>query len=199
MLSSMFTHTGKTRGKYLPTFFYTRETDPGWLLCCFFGGGSHRDQSVIISRREQGGGGPEVGGITHPQNQGKGEAANPQLTGAPGIWTLDLWIWNPALYPSVLFQASFALRLLIVSCAGSRLIQQGQQLHHQLAAVSWRRHVTARARFSLQLLLERTRQPVAFEGWGLFTVQKATMLSLFGFVLTYCVILIQMQVHWRTV
>ena len=44
----------------------------------------------------------------------------------------------------------------------------------------------------LQLLLEQMRKPPAFTGWGLFTVEKATSLSLLAFVLTYLVIMMQM-------
>ena len=92
------------------------------------------------------------------------------------------------------FHAVTTLRLMIVSCAGSRLIQKGKQLHQTLAAVRWQAPVSSSARFNLQLLLEQTRQPLAFDGWGLFTVQKSNMVALFSFVLTYFVILIQMRV-----
>ena len=85
------------------------------------------------------------------------------------------------------------LRLLIVCCAGSRLIQQGEQLHAALVDADWSEaELSPAARLSLHLLLEKTRQPAAFHGWGLFAAQKTTMLSMLGFVLTYSVILMQM-------
>ena len=97
-------------------------------------------------------------------------------------------------YGFAIFTLVMVIRLLILSSTGSRLIQQGQQLHDTLAAVRWPRGVTTSARFSFQMLLERTRTPIAFEGWGLVTVQKGTMLSIFSFVLTYFVIMVQMKV-----
>ena len=94
---------------------------------------------------------------------------------------------------SLAFVALMLLRLLMVSCAGSRLIRQGELLHAALADAGWSEgDLPPSARLSLQLLLERTRRPAAFHGWGLFTAHKATMLSMLGFVLTYTVILMQM-------
>ena len=91
------------------------------------------------------------------------------------------------------YVALMLLRLLIVCCAGSRLIQQGEQLHAALVDADWSEaQLSPAARLSLHLLLEKTRQPAAFHGWGLFTAQKTTMLSMLGFVLTYSVILMQM-------
>ena len=94
---------------------------------------------------------------------------------------------------SMAYVALMLLRLLIVCCAGSRLIQQGERLHAALVDADWSEaELSAAARLSLHLLLERTRQPPTFHGWGLFTAQKTTMLSMLGFVLTYSVILMQM-------
>ena len=96
----------------------------------------------------------------------------------------------------MVYVTQMLLRLLMVSCAGSRLIQQGELLHAALADASWSEgELSPAARLSLQLLLERTRQPPALHGWGLFTAQKTTMLSMLGFILTYTVILMQM-VRW---
>ena len=89
---------------------------------------------------------------------------------------------------------AMVLRVLIVSFSGSQLIEQGEHLHQTLAEVRWPAAVPASLRFSMQLLLEQTRQPLHFDGWGLFTVQKSNMLALFSFVLTYFVILVQMKV-----
>ena len=87
------------------------------------------------------------------------------------------------------------LRVVIVSYAGSRLVQQGQRLHEALAEVSWPADgSSSAARFSLQLMLEQTRRPAAIRGCDLFTAQNSTMLSLLGFVLTYFVIMVQMEV-----
>ena len=90
--------------------------------------------------------------------------------------------------------AATTLRMVMTACAGSRLIERGERLHQTLAEVRWPAAVPASVRFSMQLMLEQTRQPLGFDGWGLFTVQKSNMLALFSFVLTYFVILVQMQV-----
>ena len=99
---------------------------------------------------------------------------------------------NPSTH--VVFLGSLVVRLGVVSCAGSRLLQAGRRLHEALAAVRWSAHVPAAARLQLLQLLERSRQPPALDAWGLFTIQKGTVLSLFSFVLTYYVILLQMKV-----
>ncbi|KAF0292518.1 hypothetical protein FJT64_009506 [Amphibalanus amphitrite] len=92
--------------------------------------------------------------------------------------------------------ASMVLRLLIVSCAGTRLIQQGRQLHDQLAAgqLAPPRSRRARASASSSCWSGAVSRPRCTAG-SCSPVQKDAMLSLFGFVLTYIVILIQMQVR----
>ena len=101
--------------------------------------------------------------------------------GAGSVWTYLAYI------------ALMLLRLLNVSCAGSRLTEQGQRLHAALADASWQeRQLTPAQLLTLQLLLERSRRPAALHGWGLFNAEKTTVLSILGFVLTYIVILIQM-------
>ena len=97
-------------------------------------------------------------------------------------------------YGFAIFTLAVVVRLMIISSAGSRLIEEGQRLHDTLAAVRSHRGMTSAARFSLQMLVEQTRTPIAFEGWGLLTVQKGTVLSLFSFALTYFVIMMQMKV-----
>ena len=97
-------------------------------------------------------------------------------------------------YGFAVFTLVMVLRLIMVSSSGSKLIQKGQQLHNTLTAARWPGGVTSSARFSFQMLLERTRTPIAFEGWDLVTVKKGTMLSLFSFALTYFVIMVQMKV-----
>ncbi|KAF0292786.1 hypothetical protein FJT64_000172 [Amphibalanus amphitrite] len=101
----------------------------------------------------------------------------------------------PHLVGFLTFTLGMVLRVLVLSCSGSRLIESGERLHQTLAGLRWPAAASPAARFQLQLLLEQTRQPPALDGWGLFTVQKSNMLALFSFVLTYIVILIQMQVE----
>ena len=48
------------------------------------------------------------------------------------------------LYSPALFLAALLLRLLAVSCAGSRLLERGQQLHQTLAAAGWSGQLPAR-------------------------------------------------------
>ena len=98
------------------------------------------------------------------------------------------------IYGFAIFTLAVVVRLVIVSSAGSRLMEQGQRLHLALVAVRWPSGASSGIRFQLQMILEHTRMPIAFEGWGLLTVQKGTMLSLFSFVLTYFVIMVQMKV-----
>ncbi|KAF0303176.1 hypothetical protein FJT64_002907 [Amphibalanus amphitrite] len=93
------------------------------------------------------------------------------------------------------YTLSMVLRLVLVSWAGSWLIERGEQLQQTLARLRWPASASPAARFQLQQLMEQTRQPPAFHGWGLFTVQKTNMVALFSFVLTYFVILLQMQVR----
>ena len=87
-----------------------------------------------------------------------------------------------------------ALRLMVVSCAGSRLLRSGHRLRQTLSELRWPVHTSAAARDALHLLLEQTRRPAAFDVWDLFTMQKKNVLSLFSFVLTYFVIMLQMNV-----
>ena len=112
--------------------------------------------------------------------------------------SLDYWDTASHIAESAglaLFLPTLALRLLVISSAGSRLTRHQQQLHAQLAAVSWpAAAASTAARFQLQLLLELTREEITFHGWGLFSTQKGTLVSLLGFVLTYVVILVQMNV-----
>ncbi|KAF0307162.1 hypothetical protein FJT64_021444 [Amphibalanus amphitrite] len=89
---------------------------------------------------------------------------------------------------------SATLRLLTASCAGSRLLSSGQQLHQTLTEAGWPDQTPQTGRLALHLLLERTRRPPAFDVWGLFVVEKRNILSLLSFVLTYFVIMMQMNV-----
>ena len=86
------------------------------------------------------------------------------------------------------------LQLYVISWAGSRVVQRGRLLHRTLAEARWPAALSPAARFSAQLLLEQTRQPASFDGCGVFVVQKANLLSLLGFVLTYFIIMLQMEV-----
>ena len=87
------------------------------------------------------------------------------------------------------------LELLLISFAGGRLIQQGRRLHETLASAGCSAPLpSAGARLSLQMLLELTRRPICFDGCGMFVVQKANLLSLLSFVLTYFIIMLQMGV-----
>ena len=92
-----------------------------------------------------------------------------------------------------LFLLLSVLQLVLVSVSGSRLADRGQQLHAALTTVRWAGRVTPEAQLALQLLLAHTRQPIGFDGWGLFTTHKTTMQSLLGFVLTYFIIMIQLH------
>ena len=89
------------------------------------------------------------------------------------------------------------VRLALVSVSGSRLAERSRQLHSAVAAVRWSGPVTAETRLLLQLLLAQTRQPLGFDGWGLFVTHKQTMQSLLGFVLTYFIIMVQMSAPSR--
>ena len=93
-----------------------------------------------------------------------------------------------------LFLLLEVVRLAAVAAAGSRLGEQSQRLHDTLAGSRWSAGVSSEDRFTLQMLLELTRQPPVFDGWGLFTVHKPTVLSLFGFVLTYFFIMLQLNI-----
>ncbi|KAF0298819.1 hypothetical protein FJT64_003819 [Amphibalanus amphitrite] len=86
------------------------------------------------------------------------------------------------------------LQLLLVSWAGSRATERGWRLHRALAEARWPPALSPAARFCVQQLLEQTRRPATFDGCGVFIVQKANLLSLLGFVLTYFIIMLQMRV-----
>ena len=98
------------------------------------------------------------------------------------------------IYGFATFTLMAVFRLMLVSASGSGLMQRGQQLHQTLTFAHWPEDMSGREKFLLQMLAEQTRTPIAFEGWGLLTVQKGTMLTLFSFVLTYFVIMVQMDV-----
>ena len=80
----------------------------------------------------------------------------------------------------------------MIADAGSRLIQQSEELRDVVAKKCWSARMSAAARAELQVLLEQTRTPLALDVWGLFSVQKSVMLSMLSFVLTYFVIMLQM-------
>ena len=86
--------------------------------------------------------------------------------------------------------------LAIVADAGSRLIQQSEELRDVVAKLCWSARMSAAARGELQMLLEQTRTPLTLDVWGLFSVQKSVLLSVLSFVLTYFVIMLQM-IRWR--
>ena len=92
----------------------------------------------------------------------------------------------------VVFLLMSALRLAAVSSAGSRLITSGEQLSTTLVGASWRGVPPTQLQFGFQMLVEQTRKPLAFDGYGIFVPQKQTMLSLMSFILTYFVIMVQL-------
>ena len=94
----------------------------------------------------------------------------------------------------VLFLVMGALRLAAACAAGSRLIAGGERLSTALATSRWPRGISLPVWITLQMLLEQTRRPLGFDGYGIFVTRKSTMLSLLGFVLTYFVIMVQMSV-----
>ncbi|KAF0301753.1 hypothetical protein FJT64_026014 [Amphibalanus amphitrite] len=94
----------------------------------------------------------------------------------------------------VMFLVTTVLRLAAVSATGSALVASGQRLSQALVGAPWPRHTTAAARFSVQMLVEQTRKPLNFDGYGIFVIQKTTMLTMLSFVLTYFVIMLQMKV-----
>ncbi|KAF0300404.1 hypothetical protein FJT64_003305 [Amphibalanus amphitrite] len=94
----------------------------------------------------------------------------------------------------LVFLLSMTARLAVVNCAGSRLLQSGRRLQEGLAALRWPARPTATARLQLRQMMEWSRQPPELDVWGLCTVQKSTVLSLFSFVLTYYVIMLQFKV-----
>lgn len=95
--------------------------------------------------------------------------------------------------PDVLLMSVSVLRLMVACCAGTRLLQHGQALHDALTSQRWP-PLTAGQRLNLLMMVERARQPPTFDAWGLFNTEKTSLVSMFGFVLTYCVIMIQMVV-----
>ena len=82
--------------------------------------------------------------------------------------------------------------LSTVAVAGSRLIQQSEELRDVVAKECWSARMSPAVRGELQVLLEQTRTPLALHVWGLFSVQKSVLLSVLSFVLTYFVIMLQM-------
>ena len=82
--------------------------------------------------------------------------------------------------------------LAVVAVAGSRLIQQSEELRDVVAKQCWSARMSSAVREELQVLLEQTRTPLALDVWGLFSVQKSVLLSVLSFVLTYFVIMLQM-------
>ena len=94
----------------------------------------------------------------------------------------------------VVFLLTTVLRLAVVSSTGSFLITSGQRLSAALVAARWPRSSTASVRFTIQMLVEQTRTPLTFDGYGIFVTQKSTMLAMLSFVLTYFVIMVQMKV-----
>ncbi|KAF0295117.1 hypothetical protein FJT64_007249 [Amphibalanus amphitrite] len=91
----------------------------------------------------------------------------------------------------VLFLLLNTLRLMAVSVTGSRLIDSGEALSAALVATSWPRPLPAQLQFEVIMLVEGTRKPIMFDGYGIFVPQKETLLSLLSFILTYFVIMIQ--------
>ena len=96
----------------------------------------------------------------------------------------------------VLFLLVTVLRLAAVSVTGSRLATSSGRLADTLAdaALPLGRRLPPHLQFTLHLLIEQTRRPPEFAGCGFFVTQKATMLSLLSFVLTYFIIMVQMNV-----
>ena len=82
--------------------------------------------------------------------------------------------------------------LSTVTDAGSRLIQQSEELRDVVAKECWSATMSAAARGKLQVLLEQTRTPLALDVCGMFSVEKSVLLSVLSFVLTYFVIMMQM-------
>ena len=95
----------------------------------------------------------------------------------------------------VTFQLVTALRLAVVSVTGSRLTASGERLLETLVdAARPRCHLAAPLRFGLQMLVEQARKAPQFSGGGFFVTEKATMLSVLGFVLTYFIIMVQLNI-----
>ncbi|KAF0299002.1 hypothetical protein FJT64_003698 [Amphibalanus amphitrite] len=95
----------------------------------------------------------------------------------------------------VLYQAVTALRLVAVSVTGSRLAASAGRLTDSLlGATRPSRTLGAALRFSFQMLIEQTRRPPQFSGGGFFVTQKETMLSVLSFVLTYFIIMVQLNI-----
>ena len=79
-----------------------------------------------------------------------------------------------------------------MSVSGSSLIQQSAQLHEVIAKDLRSRPMSPATRQQLLLLLDQTSTPLAIGVWGLFSLQKTSVLSVMSFVLTYFVIMLQM-------
>ena len=96
----------------------------------------------------------------------------------------------------VLFQTVTVLKLTAVSVCGSRLAGNNGRLAGTLTDTSCSvSHLSAPLRFTLQMLIEQARTPLEFTDCGFFVTQKMTMLSLLSFVLTYCIIMVQLNVE----
>ena len=79
-----------------------------------------------------------------------------------------------------------------ISISGSSLTQQSNQLRDVIAKDLWPRPMSPATRQQLQLFMDQTTTPLAIDIWGLFSLQKTSVLSVMSFVLTYFVIMLQM-------
>ena len=79
-----------------------------------------------------------------------------------------------------------------ISISGSSVIQQSSQLHDVIAKDLWPRPMSPATRQQLQVLMDQTSTPLAIGVWGLFSLQKTSVLSVMSFVLTYFIIMLQM-------
>ena len=111
-----------------------------------------------------------------------GHAGSSGAPGPPAANTVSL----------CLLMVHWFLCLSTVAVAGSRLMQQSEQLRDVVSKDCWSRRMSVGTHAELQVLLEQTRVPLALNVWGLFNVQKSVLLSVLSFVLTYFVIMLQM-------
>ena len=79
-----------------------------------------------------------------------------------------------------------------ISISGSSLTRQSIQLRDVIAKDLWSHPMSLATRQQLQLFMDQTTTPLAIDIWGLFSLQKTSVLSVMSFVLTYFVIMLQM-------
>ena len=93
------------------------------------------------------------------------------------------------------FMALLFICLCGISISGSSLIQQSNQIHEVIDKDLCPRPMSPATRQQLQLLMDQTSTPLAIGIWGLFSLQKTSVLSVMSFVLNYFIIMLQM-INW---